>query len=210
MGIKKSSNALIYNLRIKDQSNPVFEFIQKNSDDVWVVADTGRNYEGILQGADIGDYEYKDEPKHNLNLYFKDEDGQDEKVSVNFNSLALGLMNTLANEDTLVGRKIEISVWEKNEMPKMFIKIDGEDGSWKYGGDVVKTLFKAGDAKWIDLFNADIKPKLAIAAQVTEAEVATAAPMDTIDVAGQEVVTTAEVPVIAGGSDDFDFDDLPF
>lgn len=193
MGLKKTSGYTVYNLKIKNQTNPEFQLVGKEGDK-YIIRDTASTYEGILQNVDVRKYEYKNEDKYNLNLYFKDEEGSNEKVSLNFNSLALNILNTFANEEDLSNRKVRITVYEKDEQPKIYIELDGERGSWKYPAELVSKIYKAGDEKWIDMFEKDVKPKF----------------KNVISESTPEEELILEVSTEVDNDDFLDMDDLPF
>lgn len=171
MGLKQRSSGTFFNLKIKDQAFPVIEQVGKE-DGEWVAVAEGDYYEGTFVDAKIEEYEYKKEMKQKLVMEFHDESGNKETLSVNFNSLALNIINTLAGQDSLVGKKIAFTVYSKKDKEgedraRIYIEINGQKTEWKYGTEILSKIHKYPH-KWVDMFNKDIKPMLEIAAPEKE------------------------------------------
>lgn len=163
MGIKQRSTGTFFNLRIKDQAFPVIEQLGKKGDD-WEVVASGDFYEGFFVAAKLDTYEYKKETHNKLIMEFHDEDGNKETLSMNFNSLTLNVINTLAGQDSIVGKKIAFTVYSKKDdegenRPRIYIEVDGQKTEWKYGPDVLKKIHKHQN-KWVDMFNKDVLPMI--------------------------------------------------
>lgn len=173
MGLKQRSSGTFFNLKIKDQAFPVIEQVGKE-DGEWVAIAEGDYYEGIFVDAKVEEYEYKKETKQKLVMEFHDDGGNKETLSVNFNSLALNIINTLAGQDSIVGKKIAFTVYSKKDKEgedraRIYIEINGQKTEWKYGPDILTKIHKYPH-KWVDMFNKDIKPMLEIAAPAKEEE----------------------------------------
>jgi hypothetical protein len=159
MGIKTKSGGAIYNVKIYDQKTPVVEKIEK-VDNEYKVTERGSNFSGKLVGCSVEQYEYKGDTKRKLILKFLDEEGGNESLSMNFNYLTLGIINTLSNEDDLHGRELELAFYEKDENARCYMTMAGtEKMNWKFSGDEFSKISKAGEPKWEDMFNQFIKPK---------------------------------------------------
>lgn len=195
MGIKTKSRGTIFNVRIKDQKTPQVEKVEKVDGD-YVVTETGDAFEGTLVNAEVSDYTYKGDKKYKLTLLFEDEDSGKEYLSMNFNYLTLGIINTLANEDSLFGRVVSFSFYEKDENAKCYMTIEGtEKCNWKFSGEDFTKISKAGEETWVRLFKEHVKPKFEGAA-----------------VMNAEVKSDDSFPIADSSptDDGFDFDDLPF
>lgn len=173
MGLKQRSSGTFFNLKIEDQAFPKFHQVGKENGE-WVTVAEGDYYEGTFVDAKIEEYEYKKETQNKLVMEFHDEDGNKETVSCNFNSLALNIINTLAGQDSLVGKKIAFTVYSKKDKEgedraRIYIEINGQKTEWKYGPDILTKIHKHPH-KWVDMFNKDIKPMLGIAVPEKEEE----------------------------------------
>lgn len=171
MGLKQRQTGTFFNLKIKDQAFPEIHQVGKEGDE-WVSVAKGDFYEGIFVDAKIEEYEYKKETQQKLVMEFHDEEGNKETLSVNFNSLALNIINTLAGQDSLIGKKISFTVYSKKDKEgedraRIYIEINGQKTEWKYGPDILAKIHKHPH-KWVDMFNKDIKPMLEIAATEKE------------------------------------------
>lgn len=163
MGLKQRSSGTFYNLKIEDQAFPKFQQIGKKNGE-WEVVAEGDSYEGIFVSAKIEEYEYKKETHQKLVMEFHDEDGNKETITVNFNSLALNIINTLAGQDEIVGKKISFTVYSKKDKegedrPRIYIEINGQKTEWKYDAEVLAKIHKHHH-KWVDMFNKDVKPMI--------------------------------------------------
>lgn len=201
MGLKTRKSGAMINLKIKNQAFPEFQLMGKEDGD-WVVKQTETSYEGIFSDAKIEEYEYQKKMRKKLVMEFNDyETGEKETVSVNFNSLALSIINTLSNIDNLVGCKLSFNVYSKKDekgedRPRIFIEANGEKAGWKFGTEVISKIYEHHD-KWVDMFNKNVEPKLGL---TTSTDDEGSFPDDDDDMDMPESKSTPE---------NFD-DDLPF
>lgn len=233
MGLKKSQRGRIFSLRVKkgEEIQPHFRLMKKEGEK-WVAEEEAETYEGRLKNIELDSYEYrptknKVETKHTVKMTFESlDDGVTEILGMNFNSLTLNLFNTIANEEQILDRVYTISVYVKDDYPKMYIKIDDEPGDWKLSIDQVKTLHERGHESWIAMFNKLIQPTLdknleemkeASEEKLEESDVnelfrdtgtgGSTAAMEFLD----DVVSGKKEEVAAGSEDSYNFaDDLPF
>lgn len=164
MGLKTRKSGSMINLKIKEQSYPEFQLMGKE-DGEWIVKQVETSYEGIFSNARIEEYEYQKKMRKKLVLEFTDKDsGENEIISVNFNSLALSIINTLSNVENLVGSTVVFSLYAKRDdsgeyRPKIHIEVNGEKTGWKFGPEIVGKIYEHHE-KWVDMFDKNIKPKL--------------------------------------------------
>lgn len=207
MGIKTKSGGAIYNVKIYDQRTPVVERVEKVDND-YKVTDKGSNFAGKLVGGSVESYEYKGDTKKKLVLRFLDDNDDNETLSMNFNYLTLGIINTLANEDTLYGRGLELAFYEKDDNARCYMTMEGSDKmNWKYSGDEFSKISKAGESKWEDMFNQFVKPKLERVPDTSDSSEPT-----THNSSGQSLGNDPFEAYAEKDSADVDFnpDDLPF
>ena len=136
MGLRPRESGTFYNLKIKDQAYPEFQLMGKKNGE-WEAIQTDEVYEGVFLNASIEQYEYQKKMRNKLVMEFQDSTTKErETVSVNFNSIALSIINTLSSVDKLVGKTIKMSVYSKRDekgedRPRIYIEVDGEKGEWK-------------------------------------------------------------------------------
>ena len=164
MGLRQRESGTFYNLKIKDQSFPEFQLMGKKNGE-WEVIESNGVYEGVFLNASIEQYEYQKKMRNKLVMEFIDPVTKEkETVSVNFNSIALSIINTLCSVDKIVGKTIMMNVYSKKDnnnedRPRIYIEIDGEKGEWKFGADVIGQIYEHHQ-KWVDMFDKYIKPNL--------------------------------------------------
>ena len=85
-------------------------------------------------------------------------------ISINFNMMAMSLINTLAKASEekgalFAGSTIMLRAYEKGGYAKLYIEIDGEKGDWLYPWDKVAGI-KDDAKRWGDLVKKHITPNL--------------------------------------------------
>src|SRR6056300_1527048 len=110
MGVKNRESGTYINLKIKDQAFPEFQVMAKK-DGTWEVETVGNEFTGVFCDAKVSEYEYQKKMRKKLEMEFDDQDtGEKMYLSVNFNSIALRIINTLASHTTLVGKSMMFNV----------------------------------------------------------------------------------------------------
>lgn len=150
----------------------------KTGDKKWEITEKFNSIDGKLIAIRHLTYENEKTEgiKNKIELKLQDEDGTINMLSSNFNNLAYGLINSLANCNP---DKIDISVWlgkaresDDKKFPSIGLKNNGEIVKWKYTWDQQphpeKVPFKGKTiiddteviAFWINVIDLEIAPKL--------------------------------------------------
>lgn len=150
----------------------------------YVVAESFNKVTGILSDAKLDEYEYKGEKKRKLILSLEDFDGNKAMVDINFNSVAISLINSIAvprlegqpaavkklvknaDKKSPFGREISISVYPREYEGEKYcaasIWIGDEMLDWAFNSDTMAMLRKdlkaTGGEALVRFFNAHIKP----------------------------------------------------
>jgi len=160
-GVDSSGFIGFYKMTIKNQTTPVFQKLEKGGDGKWTPAAEAANIAGFLQDVKIEKYEYKKDEVTQLVLILDLGDGGLSKLEMNFNGISKGILNNLANENTIIGKKLAMRLYTKNDNPNVFCTMNDEKMSWSLSVDQVKKYWKDDDF-WVKLFEKKIKPKLDI------------------------------------------------
>lgn len=179
--------------RRADRDN--IEFIRLNSKAItferrekvngtYVVAESFNKVTGYLTGAKLDQYEYKGEVKRKLILELEDGDGNKALVDINFNSVCISLINSLAvpqldgqpaavkklvknaDKESPFGKEISISVYPREYEGEKYcaasIWMDDEMLDWAFNADTMgmlrKDLQKTGGEALVRFFDAHVKP----------------------------------------------------
>ena len=150
----------------------------KTGDKKWEITEKFNSIDGKLVAIRHLTYENEKTEgiKNKVELKLQDEDGTVNLLSSNFNNLAYGLLNSLANCNP---EKIDISVWlgkaresDGKRFPSVGLKNNGAEVKWKYDWDKQphpeKVPFKGKTiiddteviAFWIKIIDTEIATKL--------------------------------------------------
>jgi len=200
-GTKKAKLSGIFNLKIKDQTDPVIEEIEKK-DGLYEVVNTAKDITGDILDFSFGSYEYRGDEIDTMELTLNINREAPVKLSMNVdNGIGRSIINTLASISELPGKEVSISVYTNSKgYASVYIEVDGKKAGWKFGVDEVKKI--AGKpSRWVAMGEKFIVKQFEDFTFDNELE-SEGAPFPTVE----DDPGTPEEVVTAEGDDD----DLPF
>lgn len=109
--------------------------------DKWINTESFNSVDGDLVSIQHTTYTYENKQKDKCIMTFKDPDGSETNVDVNFSSLLYGVLNSLCNLSKF--DNVEIQTWlgkpdkRGKEWPKAGVKRHGEKVEWYYAIDIL-------------------------------------------------------------------------
>lgn len=134
MGLKDGNNEFSFVKITNDDSDPTRMFgLQDKVDGVWVAVKKKVSFDGYLLDIETGSYEYKGDVQKTFVLVMQS-DGVKYKISINYNNLSRGILNTLAGVKDFGTSLIDMTLGKSKdgEHDNCWVYINGDKSEWAY------------------------------------------------------------------------------